>query len=800
MLNPVFLRVAVFSWLVLLAACQSKPALRVTPLTGRPGPVATTAFRANKLAEMDTAIELAISEKKLPGGVLWLEHTGAIYHKAYGRRALVPREEAMSEDTIFDAASLTKVIAGTPALMLLVEKGRVNLAAPVKTYIPEFGTDGKEAVTVRQLLTHTSGLRPDVSTHPAWTGYETAIKLACAEKLQAAPGTVFRYSDINLFLVGEVVERVSGVKLNEFCAREIYQPLKMTDTGFLPPESKRARIAPTEMTDGMMLRGVVHDPTARYMGGRAGHAGLFTTAADLARFARMMLNEGVLEGVRIFKPETVRLMTSLQTPEKISSRRGLGWDIDSGYSGLRGSIFPIGSYGHTGFTGTSLWIDPFSKTFWIFLSSRVHPDGKGNVTPLRARLGTLAAEAVADFNFHNVPGALAPRTAGESTTVPAKRATLPTVAVLNGIDVLARENFSPLRNLRVGLITNHTGQDRRRKATIDLLKDAPGVQLRVLFSPEHGIRGALDEKVGDSVDEQTGLPVYSLYGERRVPAPEQLKDLDALVFDIQDIGCRFYTYVATMGNCLEAAANAKLKFFVLDRVNPVNGVAVEGPVYSGAPSFVAYHNVPLRHGMTVGELAKMVNAERGFKADLIVVPLEGWRRDCWFDQTSLPWTNPSPNMRSLTEATLYPGIGILEMTVSVGRGTDTPFEVVGAPYVDDLKLASELNLAGLPGVSFVPVRFKPTASVFKDKPCGGVQIILTDRDKFQAVDAGILLSQTLARLYPHDFAIEKLNTLLLHPATVAAIKGGKSLPEIKQSWADELAAFKQRREAFLLYK
>src|SRR5438034_98093 len=783
----------------LLIAASQTPATR-TQSGVRPSPPQAV-FHAEKLVEMDSAINQAVADLQCPGAVLWLERNGVAYHKAFGKRALAPAEEPMTEDTIFDAASLTKVVACTPAVMLLVERGQIELEERVQNYLPEFKGDGKETITIRQLLTHTSGLRPDISTQPAWSGYDTAIRMACAEKLVTPPDTAFRYSDINFFLLGEVVRRVSGMKLNEFVAREIYQPLKMADTGYLPPATKLFRIAPTERIDGAVLRGTVHDPTARYMGGVAGHAGLFTTAADLARYARMLLNLGELDGVRLFKPETVRLMTSVRTPENIRARRGLGWDIDSGYSRPRGKIFPLGSYGHTGFTGTALWIDPFSKAFWIFLSNRVHPDGKGNVLALEGALANFAAESVIGFNFSYVPGALAPRPGEESVASTAKRtASLKTIEVLNGIDSLVRQKFAPLNGLRVGLITNHTGHDRERNPTIGLLKSAPEVQLKVLFSPEHGIRGALDEKVADSADGKTGLPIYSLYGVRRAPEREQLKDLDALVFDLQDIGCRFYTYIATMGNCLQAAAEARLKFLVLDRVNPINGLAMEGPVYPGESSFTAFHSIPLRTGMTVGELAKMFNAERGFDADLTVIPVEGWTRDLWFDQTELPWTNPSPNMRNLTEAILYPGVGLLESAVSVGRGTDTPFELIGAPYIDGVNLAVELNRAGLPGVRFVPIRFTPKASVFKDKQCGGVSIVVTDRDALKAVDVGIVLALTLQRLYPNDFALEKVQRLLQHQPTIDAIKVGKTLAEIKQLWATDLEEFKKRREKFLIYR
>lgn len=752
---------------------------------------------------MDAVITQSIADKKLPGAVLILERQGAAYHKHFGNRALIPSTEPMSENTIFDAASLTKVIATTPAIVRLIEQGKVGLDDRVVKFIPEFGTQGKEVITVRQLLTHTSGLRPDIGLKPDWSGYDAAIKLSCAEKLAAPPGTKIIYSDTSMIMLAEIVRRVSKLPLDQFVQREVFGPLGMTDTGFNPPRAKLPRIAPTEVENGMPVRGVVHDPRARRMGGVAGHAGLFTTANDLALFARMMLNEGSLGSTRVFKPETVRLWTSVQTPASVAGRRGLGWDIDTSYSGPRGKLFPIGSYGHTGWTGTSIWIDPFSKTFLIFLSNRNHPTEAGSVIAVRSKISTLAAEAVRNFNFAYVPGALPPRedalTAGRlrPSVAPVETA----APVLNGIDVLVKSKFAPLKGLKLGLITNHTGQDRARNATIDLLHKAPGVQLKALFSPEHGIRGALDEKVSDSKDEQTGLPVFSLYGVRRTPTPEQLAGLDALVFDIQDIGCRFYTYPATLINCLEAAAKAKLKFIVLDRANPIGGNAVEGPLLVGTNSFVAWHKVPLRHGMTLGEVARMVNAERGFNADLTVIRVEGWSRSQWFDEFGQPWTNPSPNMRSLAAAALYPGVGLLEAALSVGRGTDTPFEVVGAPYVtNDVRFAAELNRAGLPGVRFYPVRFTPTYSTFKDKPCGGVRIVLNDRDALNAVDVGLTIAVTMQRLYGTIFAADRMQVLLREPAVLAGIKAGKPLTELRTGWAADLEAFKQRREPFLLYK
>jgi uncharacterized protein YbbC (DUF1343 family) len=475
----------------------------------------------------------------------------------------------------------------------------------------------------------------------------------------------------------------------------------------------------------------------------------------------------------------------------------LGWDIDSSYSGPRGKVFPLGSFGHTGWTGTSLWIDPFSKSFVMFLSNRNHPTEKGSVIALRAKLGTLAAEAVTGFDFADVAGALSPREPAGGRTVSARPVAQ---LVLNGIDVLVKNNFAPLKGKRVGLITNHTGQDRGRNPTIDLLKGAPGVTLVKLFSPEHGIRGTVDEKLGDSVDEKTGLRIYSLYGETRKPNAEHLKDLDALVYDIQDIGCRFYTYPSTMGLAIEAAAENRKQIFVLDRVNPITGTMIDGPVLAAPPTFVGFYKVPLRHGMTVGELARMYNAEKKLNAELTVIEVERWKRDQWYDETGLPWSNPSPNMRNLKQAILYPGVGLLESAMSVGRGTDTPFEVVGAPYIDDVRLAEELNRAELPGVSFVPIRFTPTYSVHKGTNCGGVYIMLNDRDVCNVVDAGLLIAKTLYRWYPQQFNPERIKHLLLHPSTLDAIKADKSLADIRASWAIDLEEFQKRREQFLIYR
>jgi uncharacterized protein YbbC (DUF1343 family)/CubicO group peptidase (beta-lactamase class C family) len=766
-------------------------------------------FDAARLREIDRTIETAIAEHKLPGGVFHLERGDSVYEKAYGNRALVPVVEPMTNDTIFDAASLTKVVATTPSIWLLIERGKIELDAPVSRYIPEFRGGWRDEITIRHLLTHTSGLRPDLDLSTPWSGYDTAIRMAIAEEPRQRPGYTFRYSDINFELLGEIVKRVSGDDLALFAYHEIFQPLGMVDSGFresgvggreskqntaaLSPTSDTrhprllTRIAPTEQTPAGMLRGVVHDPTARRMGGVAGHAGLFTTVHDLTLYCRMLLHGGS----PILKEETVRMMTSVATPSNVAVRRAGGFDIDSSFSRPRGDIFPLGSYGHTGFTGGMMWIDPFSKTFYVFLSNRVHPNGTGDVLRLQVALGTLAAQAAGVTR--DVPGALPPRLGGQV------RFTFGGPDTNDGIDHLEAERYAPLRGMRVGLITNHTGIDRAWNPTIDLVRSAPDVTLVALFSPEHGIRGTVDANVSDTVDPISGLPLYSLYGETRKPKPEQLAGLDALVFDIQDVGTRFYTYIATMGLAMEAAAAAHVKFVVLDRVNPIGGAEVEGPLLKGEENFIGWHSLPIRHGMTVGELARMFNEERHIGADLIVIPLQRWRRELWMDEAGLPWINTSPNMRSVNEAGLYPGIGILEFAVSVGRGTETPFEVVGAPYIDGAALVRELTAMSLPGIRFEATSFTPSTSNFANQLCGGVRMTITDRRALRPVATGIAIALVLHRLYPNDFALDKLAPLLRDPATLEAIRADKPLTEIVSMWRDDEAAFAARRAKYLLY-
>lgn len=748
---------------------------------------------------LDATILGAIAKDEIPGAVVVVGHNGeVVYRKAYGNRVLVPAPEAMTVDTVFDVASLTKVVATTSAMMKLVEQGKVRLNDPVTRYLPEF-QHGHSEITVRSLMTHYSGMRPDLDLQPQWSGYETGIQKAVVDTPTSTPGSRFVYSDINFILLGEIVRRTSSKTLPEFVAAEIFHPLGMADTMFLPPPSLVPRIAPTEIVRGSEtpLRGVVHDPTTRFMGGVAGHAGLFSTAGDLSRFAEMMLGMGVRNGKRIFSPLTVRAFTTPQSPPDQSAVRGLGWDINSPFAGNRGDLFPVGSYGHTGFTGTSLWIDPYTNSYVILLTNSVHPHLRTAITPLRAKVANAAAAGLSVAVQY--PPYVSEKRAPTSTPFTQSS----TGKVLTGIDVLARDGFAALKGKRVGLITNHTGLTRDGKRNIDAMV-AAGVQLQALFSPEHGIAGRQDEEnIGNTKDQATGVPVYSLYsGGNRRPTGTMLQNVDLLVFDIQDVGARFYTYACTMLNGMEEAAKHKVPFMVLDRPNPVTGEHVEGPILDrGLRSFIGCADLPVRHGMTIGELAQFMNDSLQPKAELRIVKMEGWHRSDWFDGTGLSWVDPSPNMRSLTAALLYPGIGMLEgaKTYSVGRGTDAPFEQVGADWMRGRELAAYLNQRSIPGIRVYPTAFKPTASNFAGKTIEGVRFVVTDRNAFDSVRFGLELGSAIGKLFPGKMNWAANEKLTGKKAVLEQMAKGEVAMLIEQGYAAELQAFRQRRAGFLLY-
>jgi uncharacterized protein YbbC (DUF1343 family)/CubicO group peptidase (beta-lactamase class C family) len=761
------------------------------------------------LAQIEGLVKSAIAQKKTPGAVVLVGRRGRlVFRKAFGERALTPKREAMTVDTTFDLASLTKPVATATAILQLIEQGKLRLQDTCGKFFPDMQDSAARSVSVLQLLTHTSGYAAGLDRTRPWQGRSGALQELLREPLRRPAGQQFVYSDINYIALGLMVEKVSGQDLASYAHQHLFSPLKMQHTSFLHPKEP---IAPTQIREERVLRGQVHDHVALKMDGIAGHAGLFSCADDLARFAQMWLQHGQLEGQRVLSPATVAraLRPVLVSPE--GRTRGLGWDLDTAYSSVRGELFPRGSYGHTGFTGTSLWIDPTSQTFVILLTNRVHPDGQGDVVDLRARLATVVAASITDLEAKNWQQADAAYGAQISATQDSLKAgseeSIPlTYRVYNGIDVLEEEQFRALQGMRLGLICNHSSRHRSGRLTLDVLAQAPGLKLSKIFSPEHGLRAELDEPVADSRDPQTGLPVVSLYGERKRPSQQDLQDLDALIFDVQDTGARFYTYAATMRYAMEECAQAKIPFFVLDRPNPLNGRDLEGPLadpeftQQDSTSFTCPHILPVRHGMTLGELARMLKAERQIGVDLRVVAMDPWQRSMWLDQVQQEWQNPSPNLRSPQAQWLYPGVCLLEAcNVSVGRGSERPFEVIGAPWMDAQRLAVMLNSADLPGLRFVPWRFTPSTSKFAGQECQAVRILVTDRSNLRSLRLGLELIVALRRLHPQEVSLEKVGLLLRHADSLRRLEAGESAAAIEATWQTQLKQFRQRRAPYLLY-
>jgi uncharacterized protein YbbC (DUF1343 family)/CubicO group peptidase (beta-lactamase class C family) len=754
-------------------------------------------------AAVDDQIDEAVRSGLIPGAVLVVGHDGSVvYRKAYGDRALIPQREPMTVETIFDAASLTKVIATTPSLMKLFEQGKLRINDPVTRYLPEF-QGGKSDIEVRDLMTHFSGLRPDLDLKPAWSGYDTGIHRALIDKPARPPGLRFVYSDINFILLGEIVHRLSGQMLSDYARENIFKPLGMNESQFQPPASLIPRIAPTEIDPdtGKPLRGAVHDDTSRYMGGVAGHAGLFTTADDLAKFAQMMIDRGALpDGTRLFNAATVEKFTSPASPADQPILRGLGWDIDSPYSSNRGELFPIGSYGHTGFTGTSVWIDPTSRTYVILLTNVVHPHRGKSLSSFRSKVATIVAASY---------GIVAPgvRLTGYSETITGPglhREVEHQGDVKTGLDVLAEQHFAPLAGKKIGLITNQTGLSRDGQRNVDLMLTG-GVKIAALFSPEHGLAGTEDKSnIANSKDPATGLPIVSLYrGDARRIQPELLNGLDELVFDIQDVGARFYTYSCTMRYAMEAAASVHIPFYILDRPNPITGAHIEGPILDkDLESPVGCMEIPLRHGMTMGELAKWQNGEQHIGADLHVIAMRDWNRGDWFDETGLLWVNPSPNMRSVNAALLYPGLAMLEASTnySVGRGTDAPFEQIGADWIRGRALAAALNSRYIPGLRAYATKFTPSASNFAGHSIEGVRFVITDRNSFDSTRLGLEVAGALEKLYPGKIQWDVNRFLIGNHETIEALKAGLDPRTIVQRLEEGLTLFVERRKKYLIYR
>lgn len=762
------------------------------PTTGRA--VTTPSLRA----QLDAVIASEIAEGHVAGAVVLIgDADGVRYRSAQGWRMAGDPAEAMSPDTVFDLASLTKAVATATAIMQLAERGLVALDAPASRYWPAFGAHGKGQVTVRQLLTHTSGLPAGVSSTRALRGRRSVLADIVAMALQAEPGKRVIYSDINYVVLGEIVERASGMRLDAWCVAHVFAPLGMTDTEFRPGTRLTPRIAPTTYRAGHRRRGDVHDPISAAMGGVAGNAGLFSTADDLARFARMLLRGGEGRSGRVLGHDSMTALTMPATPSDADAARSAGWALRAPLAANRFRLWlPVGMLEHLGYTGTGLWIDLITRQFVVILTSRLYPDEAGDAAPLRAQVLGVLASMVPPLSVDDVLARL-----------PALAAALPLAArlpqaagpVRSGIDVLVSRGYAPVAGKRVGLVTNRSGFDSEGVRTADRLVQAPGTRLRLILAPEHGLDTDLDAPFGDTVDARTGAPVRSLYGSRRRIPSAWLRDVDVLVFDIQDAGVRYFTYLSTLGYALEAAAAARIPLVVLDRPNPLGADVFGGPVLDAtATSFTGYYPLPLMHGMTVGELARLFNDRLDIGADLVIVPLEHYRRDMRYDDTGLGWVPISPNLRDAAALSLYADVGLVEgADISVGRGTGTPFAVVGAPWIHGDALALVLDAMDT-GATFRPTRFVPTEGPHHGVLCEGVAIRRLP-GPVRPGRLGLALALALHQGYPDRFRIDAIRASVGSRTVWEMLRDGRSLDAIDKVARSQATAFASQREAFLLY-
>jgi uncharacterized protein YbbC (DUF1343 family) len=751
------------------ATSPSPVALEATPGTP-PALPAIVRVPIEDEEAIDAEVERTLSAHGAPGCVVAMgRRDGVIFRRAYGRRAVDPAPETMTPDTIFDLASVTKAVATATSVMILYERGQLDLDAPASLHLPELGGGAHARITTRQLLLHISGLPPVDLLRDYGEDRAADIARIASLPLEAPPGARVRYTDLGYVLLGELVARVSGRPLERFAHDEIFAPLGMRDTGYLPDASLLARVAPTERAERRadeLIRGVVHDPRAWRLGGVSGNAGLFSTVDDLSRFARMMLGGGELEGTRVLRAATVATMTEAHALP--GGRRALGWDITR--DGMSAH-----AYGHGGYTGTSLWMDPDDDVFVILLSNRVHPSGEGDVQPLVAALGPIAVEAAR----HASPPARSP--------------------VMTGVDMLEREGFSTLRGAHVALLSHRAARARDGRRTLDVLVDAPEVTVTRVWAPEHGLSGDREGQVRDATDARTGLRVHGLFGRVREPSDAMLEGVDTIVVDLQDVGVRFYTYASTVRRVLEAAKARDLRVVILDRPDPLGGLDPRGPVSEPElASFINHHPLPARHGMTLGELATLLNAERGIHARLEVVEVEGWRRGMSWADTGLRWVPASPNLRTPEEVELYPALALLEGTnVSVGRGTETPFEVIGAPWIDADALREAVGPH--PGLRIENAVFTPRTATHRRARCRGLRLVLEDRDAFEPVRTGLAIASAIGRLYPGAWEPERMVQMVGDRAVFAALLAGASLDALEAAWRERLASFAVLRARYLRY-
>jgi uncharacterized protein YbbC (DUF1343 family) len=688
-------------------------------------PVSNIAKLTKSPAAIRNALIESVRVSKSPGAVVHIgDRWGTILHEATGFRQLIPAPVKTEVNTIYDLASLTKVVATTTAIMQLYEAGEIELDQPVSRYLP---IPAFSAFTLRHCLTHSAGLVSGLPYFKECSSIDEMLQRYAELPLKWQPGTRWLYSDVGFMILGRVVELVAADSLDAYSRKHIFEPLKMTDTGFNPDTTRRARCAATEQCPwrGMLMIGQVHDENAYAVGGVAGHAGLFGTAADLAVFARAFVSG------RILKPETLAAMTRMpQIPAW--PWQGLGWQLDPWSTKDSGFLTTRTAMGHSGWTGTSLWMDWELGFFAIQLGNTCHPSRSVRNNP--------------DFRrtfYSQVSKVLYPKSTNTHS----------------GLDRLQREDFGELRGKRIALLTHHAAVDQLGRHILDVFALAPDVSIKLLYSPEHGIRGQAE--AGQSVESERGdLPVISLYGERKQPTVDELRQVDWFVVDLQDVGARYYTYAATMKDCLEACAEAGVPVLVLDRPNPVGGAVLEGPIAAIFTSPVCWGAVPVRHGMTMGEIA--LYFQRTFfsetKLRLSVSTLDNWTSQ-QFNQCSLPWIPPSPNIPTAGTTLMYTGTCLFEGTnLNEGRGTETPFELIGAPWLDASAVLDALDEDARAGVRIDTVRYTPVAIPgkasnprYQDQVCNGLRLTIQDPGLARPFTTTVALLVAIRKIHSREF-------------------------------------------------
>jgi uncharacterized protein YbbC (DUF1343 family)/CubicO group peptidase (beta-lactamase class C family) len=790
--------------LVVTVACASKPPATARPAQADaqaqahapaepapappvPASASTTARQPLELPAIDALLARAIAEHKLPGAVVAVgRRDGVVFERAYGQRAIVPSVEPMQADTIFDLASLSKAVATATVVVALAEEGRLSLDAPIGALLPEVIPRAR-AITPRELLLHTSGLPGALPRDQLDGGAAHALSAVLRVEPVDPRGARYRYSDVGFIWLGIMAARAAGEPLDALVRRVLSAPLALTDTGYTPSAALRPRIAPTEAHTRRpvpLVRGEVLDPLAYRLGGVAGNAGVFSTAADLSRVARMLLGGGALDGKRVLSEASAAALMTLRSAGVV--KRTLGWDARSPHSRNRGALLSARAFGHGGHTGTALWIDPEQDLFVVFLSNRVHPDERGDVLSLIADVNDAAVRGV-------VQAAPCPL-AGEP--------------VRAGIDVLRAEGFARLAGKRIGLLTHRAARAADGRTTLELIAEQKSVTLAAVLTPEHGLDADVEGAIKHGALGAT--PIYSLfgrktgghdsYGGQRRPTPAMLEGLELLVIDLVDVGTRFYTYASTVREALIAARDARLPVLLLDRPNPIGASIVEGPMLDPSiRSFVNHHPLPLRHGLTLGELALLLASDLALDVQLQLVRVSGYERSATFEATGLAWSAPSPNLRTQHAALLYPAVGLLEGTVlAVGRGTDKPFEQIGAPFIDSSALLAALP-HDLPGMRFAKASFTPSEGPFAGELCQGISLAVTDARAYSAVRTGIALIRALFGLYQARWEHAQLLRLLGHARTLRALERGLPFERLEPLWRAELDAFAARRERVLQY-